>query len=100
MNLQGFIKSIGTPREWKTKEGESRWTYPVVITIPFIGTDGKERCDDILTDHTCGNPEYMDKLHKAMEEHTRMDFRVGFSLREWEGKQFQNARLFDLQIML
>ena len=27
----GFIKKIGEPRDWQTKEGEKRQTYPVTV---------------------------------------------------------------------
>ena len=100
MNLQGYIKEIGTPREWKTQEGETRYSYPITISIPFVGSDGKERSDDIITDHVAGNPEYIKKLKEEKSKGTRMDFRVGFSLREYQGKQYQNARLYDVQILL
>lgn len=100
MNLQGYIREIGTPREWKTQDGETRYSYSITISIPYVGSDGKERCDDIIAEHTAANPDYIQKLEVEKGKHTRMDFRVGFSLREYQGKQYQNTRLYDIQIML
>ena len=100
MNLQGFIKSMGTPREWNTKEGEKRETYPMVLTVPYIGHDGKEHSDDVLAELTAGNPQYITNVKKAMEERKRMEFRLGFSIREYNGKQYQDCRMWDVQIMM
>ena len=74
MNLKGFIREIGQPRKWKTNEGEDRETYPLVLTIPYIGSDGKEHSDDIQAEHTCGNPAYIANIRKGMEEKKCMEF--------------------------
>lgn len=104
MNLQGFIREIGTPRQWKTKENEPRETYPLIISVPFVGKDGKEHSDDFLAEINVGNKDYIENVRKHMENHDRMEFRVGFSIREWEkdGKKsnFQKASVFDIQILI
>ena len=100
MKLQGFIKSFGEPRQWQTQSGEARESYPIVISIPYLNYKGEERSDDIVTDHTCGNPEYIQRLKQQAMEGKRMEFEVGFSTREWEGKQFQNARLYNVTVLI
>ena len=100
MNLQGFIKEIGSPRTWKNKNGEDRTTYPVVIKIPYVNARGDEYFDEIVADHTAANPEYVEKLKLDMQEGKRMNFRLGFSVRVYEGRKFQNSQLYDITIML
>lgn len=100
MNLQGFIKEIGSPRTWKNRNGEDRMTYPVVIKIPYVNAKGDEYFDEIVADHTAANPEYVEKLKLAMQEGKRMNFRLGFSVRVYEGRKFQNSQLYDITIML
>ena len=43
MNVQGFIKSIGVPREWETKEKTKMYSYPVVFSIPYVDKQGTPR---------------------------------------------------------
>ena len=100
MNIQGFIKEIGEPRSWKTSEGKEMNSYPVVIEVPYIGKDGKERADEVIADHVIGNPEYLAKLEQARQNRQRLEFSIGFNVREWQGKKFQNAKMFNVQIMM
>lgn len=100
MNLQGFIKKIGEPRTWNTKENETRYSYPITISLPYVGADGKEREDELIAEHTAGNPEYIDKLKESMEKRQRMEFRLSFNIRQWEGKEFNNIKLYNVQILL
>lgn len=100
MKLQGFIKSFGEPRQWKTQNGEARESYPIVISIPFLNPRGEERSDDIITEHVCGNPEYIQRLKQQAMEGKRMEFEVGFSINEWEGKQYQRAKLFNVSVLI
>lgn len=100
MILQGFIKRIGAPRVWNTKENETRYSYPIVVSIPYVSSDGKEREDELIAEHTAGNPDYIKKLEEARDKQQRMEFRIGFTVREWEGKEFNNIKLFNIQILL
>lgn len=75
-------------------------TYPVVIKIPYVNAKGDEYFDEIVADHTAANPEYVEKLKLAMQEGKRMNFRLGFSVRVYEGRKFQNSQLYDITIML
>lgn len=100
MHLQGFIKSIGEPRQWTTRNDEPRETYPVEIAVPYIDDRGTEREDSIIADLDTGNPDYMKKLEDAKNLKQRLDIRVGFSVREYNGKKFQNAKVWDVQIMM
>lgn len=100
MNLTGFIKNIGVPREWNTKENEKRFSYPVTISIPYIGKDGKEHSDELIGELSAGNPDYVQKLEEAKEASQRMEFQVGFSVRTWENKEFNNIRIYNIQILL
>ena len=102
--IQGFIKEIGAPRAWDTKEGNKMETYPLVLTIPFIGHDGKERADDIMAELNVGNPEYIANVKAQKEANKRMEFRCGFSVKNYErngeAKRFQKCQVHDIQIMM
>ena len=92
----GFIKAIGQPRSWKTKEGEARETYLVTVSVPYVRNDGKQGEDVMVCDHICGNPDYVKQLHELMESQAELDLTISFSLREYNGKEFTNIKLINL----
>ncbi|MBQ2299599.1 MAG: hypothetical protein II278_09550 [Bacteroidaceae bacterium] len=100
MFVQGFIKKIGMPREWATGNGEKRLSYPCIISIPYVNDRGEAKNDEILAEHTIGNDAYMESLQRAVQEGRRMEFQLGFAVKEWQGREFMNARLYNIQIML
>lgn len=105
MNLKGYLREIGQPRKWKTNEGEDRETYRLVLTIPYIGSDGKEHTDDIQGELTSGNPAYIANIRKAMEEKKCMEFKCGFSIKEWKNPQgqvkpIQQCKVYDFSILM
>ena len=100
MKLQGYIQSIGTPRDWETRDGEKRQTYPITITLPYVGSDGKEHSEEIVADHNCGNPDYLAKLKEAMEKHQKMEFSLGFQVKSWKDRLFNDVKLWNIQILL
>lgn len=100
MNLQGFIKSIGEPRTFQTNRGEDRYSYPITISVPYVNARGEEKADEVISDHIAANPEYIDKLRQAQAEGKRMEFSLYFSVREWQGKKFQNCVLNNVTVLL
>lgn len=96
MIKQGFIKSIGEPRSWTTKEGERRETYPVKVSVPYVRNDGKQGEDILVCDHTCGSPDYVKQLKELMESQAELDLTISFSLREYNGREFTNIKLINL----
>ena len=100
MKLQGYIQSIGTPRDWETRDGEKRQTYPITITLPYVGSDGKEHSEEIVADHNCGNPDYLAKLKEAMAKHQKMEFSIGFQVKSWKDRLFNDVKLWNIQILL
>ena len=92
----GFIKSIGEPREWTTKEGEKRLTYPVKVSVPYVRNDGKPGEDILVCDHTCGNPDYVKQLQELMESQAELNLTISFSPREYNGKEFTNIKLTNI----
>lgn len=105
MNLKGYLREIGQPRKWKTNEGEDRETYRLVLTIPYIGSDGKEHTDDIQGELTSGNPAYIANIRKAMEEKKCLEFKCGFSIKEWKNPQgqvkpIQQCKVYDFSILM
>ena len=92
----GFIKKIGEPRSWQTKEGEERKTYPVAVSVPYVRNDGKQGEDVMVCDHTCSNPDYVTQLQELMETQAELDLTIAFSLREYNGRAFTNIKLTNL----
>ena len=46
MKLQGYIQSIGTPRDWETRDGEKRQTHILsLLRFHYVGSDGKEHSE-------------------------------------------------------
>ena len=96
MIKSGFIKSIGEPRSWTTKEGEARETYPVTVSVPYVRNDGKPGEDILVCDHTCGNPDYVKQLQELMESQAELNLTISFSPREYNGKEFTNIKLTNI----
>ena len=96
MIKSGFIKSIGEPRSWTTKEGEARETYPVKVSVPYVRNDGKPGEDILVCDHTCGNPDYVKQLQELMESQAELNLTISFSPREYNGKEFTNIKLTNI----
>ena len=92
----GFIKTIGQPRSWTTKEGEARETYPVTVSVPYVRNDGKPGEDILVCDHTCGNPDYVKQLQELMESQAELNLTISFSPREYNGKEFTNIKLTNI----
>lgn len=100
MNLKGYLKEIGVPRLWKNRDEEEMQTWPLVLSVPFVDANGVEREDEIVADHTAINPEYIQRLQQAIERKERMEFQVSFATREYNGKRYQNIKLWNVQILI
>ncbi|MBO4672898.1 MAG: hypothetical protein J5616_00905 [Bacteroidaceae bacterium] len=92
----GFIKEIGEPRKWNTKEGEQRFTYPVTVGIPYVRQDGKQGEDELVCDHSAGNPEYIEKLNDLMTRGVECDLTISFGVRDYNGKKYNNVKLINI----
>ena len=100
MNVQGFIKSIGVPREWETKEHSKMFSYPIVINIPFLDKQGNQRSDEIVGELNAANPDYIAKIDDLCKRQSRVDVALGLSVNEYQGKKYQRIKVWDIQIML
>lgn len=100
MDIQGFIKSIGTPREWTSREGQAMKSAPLHLSIPRLDAQGREVSDDILGDVTYGNDDYLKRLQESVEQQKRVSCDVRFSLREYNDKLFQNCRIVNITVLL
>ena len=100
MNIKGKIKSIGAPREWTSRENKKMSSYPVVIEVPYIGRDGNEHKDEILGELVSGNDGYIKNLTEAMNAEKGMEFRLGFSVKEYKGRLYQACKVWDIQILM
>lgn len=100
MNVQGFIKEIGVPREWNTQDGKKMFSYPIVMSLPFVDKNGTERSDEIIGEMNAGNPDYIQKLEDLRVKNAKATFTLGFAVREYNGRKFQNTKIWDIQIML
>ena len=96
MIKQGFIKKMGEPRSWNTKEGEQRSTYPVTVSIPYVRQDGRQGEDVLVTDLTAGNPEYVENVKELMAKSAECDLTIAFDVKEFNGKLYNNVRLVNI----
>lgn len=92
----GFIKAVGEPRTWNTKEGEQRYTAPVTISIPYVRQDGKQGEDEMICDHTYGNADYMEQIKDLAQRHVEVDMTIAFAVHDWKGKSINNVRLTNI----
>lgn len=93
MIRKGFIKKIGSPREWESRDKQRMLSYPLVLSIPFTTQDGKEMEDEVVCEHTATNPEYVKQLEDAMNLRRRCEFQLSFKAKEWQGRTFQDCKL-------
>lgn len=101
MILRGYIKAIGTPREWTSKKnGERRWTYPLVLSFEHTNRNGDTKEDLIVADHMTGNMDYAAKLEELRVNKTKCEMNIQFGTREYSGKVYQDTTLWDIQIMI
>lgn len=100
MNVQGFIKEIGVPREWETKEKTKMYSYPIVFSIPYIDKQGTERSDEIVGELNAGNPDYIAKIDDLRKKESRVNVTLGLAVNEYLGKLYQRIKVWDIQIML
>lgn len=100
MNVQGFIKEIGVPREWDSREGQKMYSYPIVVSLPYIDKNGTERSDEIIGELNAGNPDYIQKLKDLWMKNAKGTFSLGLAVREYNGRKFQNIKIWDIQIQL
>lgn len=100
MNVIGFIKEIGVPREWKTRENTQMYSYPIVIAVPYVDRNGTERSDEILGEMNAANADWVQKIEDIRMGNTRVNVTLGLSVNEWEGKKYQRIKVWDIQILL
>lgn len=100
MNVQGFIKEIGVPREWETKEKTKMYSYPVVFSIPYVDKQGTERSDEIVGELNAANPDYIAKIDDLRKKESRVNVSLGLAVNEHLGKLYQRIKVWDIQIML
>ena len=100
MVIRGFIKEVGPTREWANKDGESRQSVKLTLTVPFVTKDGQERNDELMGEMSYANPEFLEGLRRTCEAQERCEFQIGFSLSDWNGKKIQNIRVINLTKMV
>ena len=100
MNVQGFIKEIGVPREWETKEKTKMYSSPVVSSTPYIDKQGTERSDEIVGELNAANPDYIAKIDDLCKKQSRVNVSLGLAVNEYQGEVYQRIKVWDIQIML
>ena len=100
MNVQGFIKEIGVPREWETKEKTKMYSYPVVFSIPYVDKQGTERSDEIVGELNAANSDYIAKIDDLRKKESRVNVSLGLAVNDYKGKLYQRIKVWDIQIML
>jgi hypothetical protein len=96
MKKIGIIKKVVEGNTWKTQDGQDRQTLFVTIAIPYVRDGGQEGEDTLIAEHICGNPDYVKQLNELQQKKVELDLTLGFSVREWEGKEFNKIKLFNI----
>ena len=58
-----------------------------------------EKCE-IIGEMNAGNPDYIQKLEGLRAKCAKATFTLGLAVREYNGRKFQNIKIWDIQIML
>ena len=96
MKKIGMIRKIVEGNTWETKNGEKRQTLYITLAVPYVKDGGQEGEDTMIAEHICGNPEYIKQLNELQEKGIELDLTIGFSIREWEGKEFTKIKLMKI----
>ena len=100
MEIQGFIKSIGEPREWSTRDGQAMKSAPIVLQVPQIDSQGRNVSDDILGEVTYANDAFLQSLSENSKANKRVSCSVRFAVRDYNGRQFPNIRIGNVTVMI
>ena len=76
------------------------YSYPVLISVPYVDKNGTERSDEILGEMNAANPDWVQKIEELRKDATRVNVALGLSVNEWEGKKYQRIKIWDIQILL
>ena len=74
-----------------------RQLVKLTLQVPYVGSDGQERADELMGEISYGNPQFLDGLRQAQQAHERCEMQVGFSLSEWQGRLIQNIRVYSVK---
>lgn len=100
MEFQGFIKSIGEPRQWNTRDGQPMKSAPIVLQVPQVDSQGRDVSDDILGEVTYSNDAFLESLSENKKAGKRVSCSVRFAVREYQGRQFPNIRIGNVTVLI
>ena len=100
MVIKGFIKEVGSVRDWTGKDGNLGHSVKLTLAVPYVTKDGTERNDELIGEMNFGNTEFLEGLKKTSAANERCEFQVGFSLSEWNGRKIQNIRVYNVSKMV
>ena len=95
MQLTGKLVEVGNASSGISKSTGKPWVCRTLsFLVPFYNVKGEEKFDNIVADFFGETSDEELKSYIAMQ--TTLTFNVAFSTREYNGRRYQEARVFNL----
>lgn len=95
MKLTGKLVEVGNATSGVSKATGKPWVCRTLsFLVPFYNAKGEEKFDNIVADFFGETSDEELKSYIAME--TSLSFTIAFSTRLYNGRRYQEARVFDL----
>lgn len=95
MQLIGKLVEFGKPFVGESKTTGKPWVRRTLsFLVPYYTSRGEEKYDNICADYFGDITEEV--LISFVENQTTLSFTVSFNTREYNGRRYQEARVFNL----
>ncbi|MBO7497626.1 MAG: hypothetical protein J6T64_00340 [Bacteroidaceae bacterium] len=99
MKVTGIIVEVGKAREGISQGSGKAWrARPLSILIPYYNDKGEEKYDNVVADYFGEISD--DDFAAAIAQQTRFTMTIGFSTSLWNGRRYQNAQVWNIQLPL
>lgn len=95
MQLIGILVEVGKATEGISQKTGKPWVCRTLsFLVPFYNARGEEKYDNIVADYFADTSN--DDLEAFVAHRTTLSFTVSFTTREYNGRRYQEARVFNL----
>lgn len=95
MKLSGLIAEVGTARTGMSQQTGKAWTCRALsLLVPYYTERGEAKYDNIVADYFGDTPDT--ELMAAVESRQPMNFTLAFTTRTYNGRRYQEVRVFNL----
>ena len=96
MKFKAFIQSFSEERSGVNAEGNRWQVRDIKLVHPYKSQSGSQQEETLLTSCFLAIPE--NKLKDLQENRVLLDVSVYFSTHTHEGREFQDARLYEISV--